>query len=680
MPTAKQILTKFNGDYHPNPKLLFDGARVSAYDRGLDGKCFNMVPKHIPQKGMFSFPSVESLSGESTTSSESDRGPSSSCLSSSSSFSSSSSADDDLMYSGNGLSGTCSEDGNHEIVSNGSDSEDKFDLSSLNNSEGEVTDALVRLVSKPQCQNLTNPEQLAKLKKYKKLGETVNSKYLNKYEVDKYASISDHLETSGKNLKENTDKNDNKFSLYRLCTSRSGGSTYQRMCKSLKTVTKRNKNCKYFKVTKVESDSSWEDLTSRRGYNSLSDYKGAISFSHDCSSLLDYKAETELLDKVGLNLFAKETIGISKKYRILESQEEDKHLGNRQDIQGGRYHDDFSNNHGRYQTLKELEDNINNNANQDDARKNHPPQMEERKNKYSLSSGNLVEEMQRKSQNELKHRLVQLIKEQDKMLREFDFVDTMKGRAVRGRSCVALDNTQWKLEMKAVENNYKMRVDGIVNDLKASMMGERGSSTGSVKNKDIQEEPQKGVNNNADSRRAEQREESHGFFRSLFRRKPDSTNREESANEHAPSGFSLRKFFRRTRKVKDNGSSKQERTEQDQEEKNEPKYEIFNEKYMSNSLQKLKRILKNMLLDFSNASDVDFLLEEAKLLAGVSDEMESVCNKEIARIETKFRRKFEKRLKTKMCKENENYQDEKIEENVILDESEPGVSHQWRKL
>lgn len=120
MPTAKQILTKLNGDYHQNPKLLFDGARVSAYDRGLDGKCFNMVPKHISQKGMFSFPSVESLSGESTTSCESDRGPSSSCLSSSSSFSSSSSADDDLMYSGNGLSGTCSEDGNHDIVSNGS--------------------------------------------------------------------------------------------------------------------------------------------------------------------------------------------------------------------------------------------------------------------------------------------------------------------------------------------------------------------------------------------------------------------------------------------------------------------------------------------------------------------------------------------------------------------------------
>lgn len=690
MPTAKQILTKLSGDYHQNPKLLADGARISAWDRGVDGKCFNMVPKNTPPKDMFSFPSVESLSGESTTSSESDGESSSSSLSSS--FSSFSSADDDLMYSGDVLSGICSEGGNHEVVSNESDSEDKFDLSSSNytcNSEWEDTDAFVRHVSTPQCHNLTNPVKLAKFKKYKKLGETVSSKYLNEYKEgkdvhlrSKYAFGGGYFETSGKSLKENSDENDGKFSVYRLCKSDSGGSTYQRMCKSLKTVAKRNKRSKYFKITKVESSSSLEDLAPSRGYSNMPNYEGKKSYRHGYNGLCDYKVETELssssTDEVGFNLLTKKSIGISEKYRTLEGQEEDKHLGNMQDIQGERHHDDFLNNHGRYQTLG---DNINNNANQDDTCKNHSPQREEGKNKYSLSSGNLVEEMQRKSQNKLKHRLVQLIKEQDKMLQELDFVETMKGRAVRGKSCVALDNTQWKLEMKAVENNYKMRVDGIVNDLKASMKSEMGSSTDSVKNKDIQKEPQKEVNNNADSRRAEQREEeSSGFFRSLFRRNPKSTNQEENANGHAPTGFSLRKLFRRTRKVKDNGSSKQVSTEQDQEEMNKPKYEIFNEKNMSNSLKKLKRILKNMLLDFSNASDVDLLLEEAKLLAGVSDEMESVCNEEIARIETKFRRKFEKRLKTKMCKDNENYQDEKIEENVILDESEHGMSRQWRKL
>lgn len=61
----------------------------------------------------------------------------------------------------------------------------------------------------------------------------------------------------------------------------------------------------------------------------------------------------------------------------------------------------------------------------------------------------------------------------------------MKGRVVRERSCVVFDNMQWKLEMKVVENNYKMRVDGIVNDLKVLMMGERGFLIGLVKNKDI---------------------------------------------------------------------------------------------------------------------------------------------------------------------------------------------------
>lgn len=61
----------------------------------------------------------------------------------------------------------------------------------------------------------------------------------------------------------------------------------------------------------------------------------------------------------------------------------------------------------------------------------------------------------------------------------------MKGRVVRGRSCVVFYNMQWKLEMKVVENNYKMRVDGIVNDLKVLMMGEMGFLIGLVKNKDI---------------------------------------------------------------------------------------------------------------------------------------------------------------------------------------------------
>lgn len=52
---------------------------------------------------------------------------------------------------------------------------------------------------------------MVKLKKYKKFGEIVNFKYLNKYEVDKYVFISDYLEIFGNNLKENIDKNDNKF-------------------------------------------------------------------------------------------------------------------------------------------------------------------------------------------------------------------------------------------------------------------------------------------------------------------------------------------------------------------------------------------------------------------------------------------------------------------------------------
>lgn len=37
--------------------------------------------------------------------------------------------------------------------------------------------------------------------------------------------------------------------------------------------------------------------------------------------------------------------------------------------------------------------------------------------------------------------------------------------------------------MKVVENNYKMRVDDIVNELKVLMNGERGFLIGLVKNK-----------------------------------------------------------------------------------------------------------------------------------------------------------------------------------------------------
>lgn len=39
------------------------------------------------------------------------------------------------------------------------------------------------------------------------------------------------------------------------------------------------------------------------------------------------------------------------------------------------------------------------------------------------------------------------------------------------------------MEMKVVENNYKMRVGGIVNDLKVLMKGKRGFLIGLVKNK-----------------------------------------------------------------------------------------------------------------------------------------------------------------------------------------------------
>lgn len=58
------------------------------------------------------------------------------------------SVDDDLMYSGNGLFGICFEDGNYEIVFNGFDLEDKFDLLFLNNLEGEVIDVFVWFVLK----------------------------------------------------------------------------------------------------------------------------------------------------------------------------------------------------------------------------------------------------------------------------------------------------------------------------------------------------------------------------------------------------------------------------------------------------------------------------------------------------------------------------------------------------
>lgn len=58
---------------------------------------------------------------------------------------------------------------------------------------------------------------MVKLKKYKKFGEIVNFIYLNKYEVGKYVFVGGYLEIVGKNLKENIDKNDEKFFVYCLC-------------------------------------------------------------------------------------------------------------------------------------------------------------------------------------------------------------------------------------------------------------------------------------------------------------------------------------------------------------------------------------------------------------------------------------------------------------------------------
>ena len=63
-------------------------------------------------------------------------------------------------------------------------------------------------------------------------------------------------------------------------------------------------------------------------------------------------------------------------------------------------------------------------------------------------------------------------------------------------------------------------------------------------------------------------------------------------------------------------------------------------------LEKLKKIMKNMLKDVSETSDVDLLLEEAMILAGPSvGETDPVCMAQIEKLEMKFRCNFEKKMK-----------------------------------
>lgn len=92
---------------------------------------------------MFSFFFVEFLLGELMILSELDRGLFFFCLLFLLLFLFFLSVDDDLMYSGNGLFGIYFKDGNYEIVFNGFDLEDKFDLLFLNNLEGEEIDVFV---------------------------------------------------------------------------------------------------------------------------------------------------------------------------------------------------------------------------------------------------------------------------------------------------------------------------------------------------------------------------------------------------------------------------------------------------------------------------------------------------------------------------------------------------------
>lgn len=95
------------------------------------------------KKGCLVFFFVEFLLGELMILSELDRGLFFFCLLFLLLFLFFLSVDDDLMYSGNGLFGICFEDGNYEIVFNGFDLEDKFDLLFLNNLEGEDIDVFV---------------------------------------------------------------------------------------------------------------------------------------------------------------------------------------------------------------------------------------------------------------------------------------------------------------------------------------------------------------------------------------------------------------------------------------------------------------------------------------------------------------------------------------------------------
>ncbi|XP_061171882.1 uncharacterized protein LOC133181383 [Saccostrea echinata] len=278
------------------------------------------------------------------------------------------------------------------------------------------------------------------------------------------------------------------------------------------------------------------------------------------------------------------------------------------------------------------EENTNNNANGDDSR-NCNANKGNNLIGFSKSSVAQREDVQIFRKKELKNQLVELIKEHDRMLEQLDFVDKMEKRAIGSMRNACGEKTYWKMEMKSVDKKYKMKVEGIVNNLKTSMEKAEICHAAALRTK-----LKTGTNNNADDK---QEGKSLGFFKNLFKK---SSRRNEVEN-YVPSAVNIRSLFRRTRgfqnKVNSNPCD-------NVDEKNEEKHTLLKEEMhneIAESLSKLKRIHRNMLKDIKESSDVDFFLEEAKLLSGFSEEMETAAREEILNIETKFRSKFEKKMK-----------------------------------
>lgn len=593
------------------------GGSVNSKELGVE-ESNKTRQKSTTPADLFEFPSVESLSGESTTTTESnaDFSPSLSSLSSS---------DDDRRLNDYDLSATATE---MRFLANRSISGGHVKTSSLRNIRKNEVTLSAPLMSKLQHQNGIHnlyQDSVFSLRSMDATTRCTQSHTDDRTSESKQKGVhrTDNLNMADSITKTHFYKKNTGMFYYYLDESAFGGEIIQRMRKSLKTKKKRNQAySKRNRNFEVSSDSSSENLSSKRN--------GPLKYATEMR-----QTGTTRMDNYGINA-SKNIFGSIKSnfcggLKILRD--------GANNYNGGDAHleNPHVKNNAKLCHLRSPAENTNNNSKEEAYQEKGTVRI--RGTIRCSSSVTLGEDVQK----ELRNRLVYLLKEQDRMLKEFDTEEKMGRRMVQRTVNKTVMTAQWKLDLKAVEMDYQKRVEGIISNLKATVQNERCSSSGPQG-----QVSRTGVNNNADNRPSEDGPNSPGFFRSLLKRRVNPLGEKEKSGAR----FSLKGLFtRRSRGIRDEGRMRLMHTEQSGEEGERAVScskagAVSDREDVNLYLEKLKKIMKNMLKDVSETSDVDLLLEEAMILAGPSvGETDPVCMAQIEKLEMKFRCNFEKKMK-----------------------------------